>query len=147
MTDFNQILSREIETGKIAKKDSGKNISNKKVPAKNKKTAVLKSKKKSSTAKKNSPKENKKKLEQRTVLSKETANPIWLSLTEAAKIGGLDKKTIKRAIKKDLIKYKIVDNRYQVEFRSAILFLLSRKKLWNKLNETGIGQYIEKWME
>ncbi len=147
MTDFNQILSREIETGKIVKKDSGKNIDNKKAPAKNKKTAVLKSKKKSSTAKKNPPKKNKKKPEQRTVLSKEAANPIWLSLTEAAKIGGLDKKTIKRAIKKDLIKYKIVDNRYQVEFRSTIIFLLSRKKLWNKLNETGIGQYIEKWME
>ncbi|MFA5248778.1 MAG: hypothetical protein WC415_06245 [Patescibacteria group bacterium] len=109
---------------------------------------VDKKTKKISKIKKIEPKEKKQiKDSARTMLSREAINPVWLSLFEAAKLGGIDKKTIKRAIKSDLIKYKIVDNRYQVEFRSIVLFIASRKRLLNKLNEEGIGQYIEKWIE
>jgi hypothetical protein len=81
-----------------------------------------------------------------TLLSREAINPLWLSLFETAKLGGIDKKTLKRAIRNDLIKYKIVDNRYYVDFRSAILYIAGKKRLWNKMRELGIGQYVEKWI-
>ena len=136
MTDFDQILSREIgvkeedkKSKKSAKKKTGQSFSIAK-----KKFAIKKQKTRLATNKKN-------------ILSREAIRPIWLSTSEAAKLGGIDKKTIKRAIKGDLLKYKIVDNRYQVEFRSFVLFIASRVKLWNKLRESGIGQYIEKWVE
>jgi Fic family protein len=80
-----------------------------------------------------------------SILSKEVANPIWLTMSEAANLGGIQKKTIKRAILSNLLKYRIVDNRYQVELRSVILYFLSKKKLCNKLKEHGLGQYVEKW--
>ncbi|MDD5527841.1 MAG: hypothetical protein PHO56_02575 [Patescibacteria group bacterium] len=78
-------------------------------------------------------------------LSLEPANPIWLTMAETAKLGGVQKRTIKRALRSGFLKYRIIESRYQVDLRSALLFLFSRKKLWNKLNESGIGQYVGKW--
>jgi len=74
-------------------------------------------------------------------------NPIWLSVSEAAKIGGVQTKTIRRAIQSKTIRYKIIGNRYLIEISSVINFLHTTKKLKNKLNEHGIGQYIEKWKD
>jgi len=104
------------------------------------KTGKLKIKKKSPLKKPNRKKSD-------TFLAEEVANPIWLTLSEAAKIGGVKKKTIKRAILTNLLKYRIVENRYQVNLRSVLFYSFSRKKLWNKLREAGIGQYIEEWKE
>jgi hypothetical protein len=72
------------------------------------------------------------------------ASEIWLSVSEAAKIGGVQTKTIRRAIKKDL-KYLVKGNRYAINFKSLIDYLHQNTKLQNKLNEHGIGQWIEKW--
>jgi len=78
-------------------------------------------------------------------LSKEVLYPIWLSVSEAAKIGGVNTKTIRRAIQEKEIKYKIVAGRYLVDLASLIILLHARKKLVNKLNQFGIGQYIKEW--
>ena len=77
----------------------------------------------------------------------EVDNPLWLSVTEAAKIGGIQNKTIRRAIQSKTIKYKIISNRYLIEVSSLVTFLHTRTKLKNKLNQLGIGQYIENWKE
>lgn len=74
-------------------------------------------------------------------------NPIWLSVSEAAKFGGVKTKTIRRAIQGGILRYKIVKNRYLIDFSSVIHFLMEKTKLKNKLNQHGIGQYIEKWKE
>jgi len=66
-------------------------------------------------------------------------------MAEAAKLGGIQKRTIKRAIRANAIRYRIVESRYQVDMRSVLLYFFSKKKLWNKLIEFGIGQYVEKW--
>lgn len=79
------------------------------------------------------------------VLTKNIAKPIWLSISEAAKIGGVRAKTIRRAIQSKIIKYKIVKNRYFVDLGSMIIYLHTKNKLKNKLKQFGIGQYIEKW--
>jgi len=76
-------------------------------------------------------------------LTKEIKNPIWLSVSEAAGLGGVGDKTIRRAIKTDSnLRYKIVKDRYQIEFGSLINFLNKNTKLKNKLKDFGLGQYI-----
>jgi|GEM_PF-775735 hypothetical protein len=82
---------------------------------------------------------------QNSFLSTEPDNPIWLTMAETAKLGGVQKRTVKRALRAGLIKYRIVESRYQVDFRSALIYLFSKNKLWNKVKKFGIGQYVEKW--
>jgi hypothetical protein len=178
MTDFSQILMREVGIEKSSfapqggasddKSSSAKATEDKlkeRLPIKqkikdapktpsiapvDKKSAIKKIKvlKKGKRIKKEvKKKERSLELRRSALLSREAINPVWLSLFETAKLGGIDKKTLKRAIRNDLIKYKIVDNRYYVDFRSAILYLAGKKRLWNKLREFGIGQYVEKWIE
>ncbi len=73
-------------------------------------------------------------------------HPLWLSVSEAAKLGGVQQKTIRRALKVESeLKFKILKNRYQIEFGSLLLFLSSNKKLQNKFSENGLGQYLVTW--
>ena len=90
-------------------------------------------------------KKHRKQLLEVNILNKKIVNPIWLSVSEAAKLGGVQTKTIRRAIQAKTIKYKIDGNRYFVDFASVITYLHSKNKLKNKLNQFGIGQYIDKW--
>jgi len=73
--------------------------------------------------------------------------PIWLSVSEAASLGGVQGKTIRRALKDDDsgLVFRIVKNRYQIEFRSLIIFLHRNTKLLNKLKLYGLGQYVSEW--
>ena len=96
--------------------------------------------------------ENTKKLEKKDqkneylpLLIKTIKNPLWLSVSEAAKLGGVQTKTIRRAIKSNNLRYKVIGNRYLINLESLIAFSYTKKKLMNKLNEYGLGQYIEKW--
>lgn len=93
--------------------------------------------------------ESEKKIEEKDekVLTKEVLNIIWLSVSEAAKIGGVTSKTIRRAIQSQKLKYKITNNRYQIDLASVINYLYTKTKLKNKLEQYGIGQYIKKWRE
>ena len=84
-------------------------------------------------------------LEVNILKNKKAPNPIWLSISEAAKIGGVQTKTIRRAIQAKTIQYKVINNRYIVNFASAIIYLHTKNKLKNKLNQFGIGQYVDKW--
>jgi len=69
-------------------------------------------------------------------------HPIWLSVAEAAKLGGVTDKTIRRAFKADAgLKFKVIKNRYQIELSSLVLYLHRNTKLRNKLMKHGLGQY------
>jgi hypothetical protein len=164
MSDFYQILKREIEPNVqpvIAAKDDGQLKVEKKVVensiAKNdlptkrkisplvkiKKNKLIKTKKSRSAVTKDS---HEKKIKIVSgFLASEQANPIWLTLAETGKLGGLQKRTIKRALRSGHLKYRIIEGRYQVDLRSALLYFFSKRKLWNKLLEFGLGQYVEKW--
>lgn len=72
-------------------------------------------------------------------------NPIWLSISEAAKLCGTSTKTIRRAIKNININFKIVSERYYIELSSIEGFMQSNLKLKNKFYKYGLGQYIENW--
>ncbi len=80
------------------------------------------------------------------IIKKHIKNNVWLSVSEAANLGGIQTKTIRRAIKekKDL-KYKIVNNKYRIDLRSLILFMHTTKRLENKFYQNGLGQYVAKW--
>jgi|GEM_PF-309705 len=83
----------------------------------------------------------------KTILQEVIPNPIWLSVSEAAKLGGIQTKTIRRAIQSKTLKYRITSNRYSIDLSSLVLYLHSNTKLKNKLNQYGLGQYIEGWRE
>lgn len=68
---------------------------------------------------------------------------IWLSVSETAKLAGLDTKTIRRAIKDKRIKYKVIGNRYAIRLSSLIEFAHSSKKIRNKFYSHGLGQYVD----
>ena len=88
--------------------------------------------------KKNKPAKN-------TPLAIPRINPVFLSVSEAAKVSGVTGKTIRRAIQAKKLNYKIVNNRYQIDLASLIQYLFTSTKLKNKLDTYGIGQYINKW--
>ena len=78
--------------------------------------------------------------------NKDINRPIWLSVSEAASLGGVEAKTIRRAIKSGSnLKYKIVKNRYQIDLASLLTFLHKNTKLENKLKNSGLGQYVKEW--
>jgi|WetSurMetagenome_2_1015567.scaffolds.fasta_scaffold22340_4 hypothetical protein len=165
MSDFYQILKREIEPATAASpapkpaadlptaKPLVENSRSKKSPVIKKKATPVERKKgktKPAAKKKNITAKNKIGKEKKSTdgsefLSVEPANPIWLGLAEAGKLGGVRKRTIKRALRLGGIKYRIVESRYQVDLRSMLLYFFSKKKLWNKLLESGIGQYVKEW--
>ena len=87
----------------------------------------------------------KKHITESVVSLKPVKHPLWLSVSEAAKLGGVNTKTVRRAIQERKITYKILKNRYQLDFNSVISYFYSKTKLKNKINFFGIGQYIEKW--
>lgn len=74
-------------------------------------------------------------------------NPIWVSVSEAAKFGGIQSKTVRRAISDNLVTYRIRGNRYLIDFGSLLSFLNSRTKLHNKLQKAGVGQYVASWLK
>lgn len=74
--------------------------------------------------------------------------PIWVSVSEAASLGGVTGKTVRRAIKNgSKLRYRIVKNRYQIDFGSWLNFLHQNTKLKNKLTLSGLGQYVDSWKQ
>lgn len=71
--------------------------------------------------------------------------PIRVSVSEAARLFGVDPHTIRRAIKKEELRYIVVQGRYKINFESLINWSQNRTSVNNKMQEKGIGQYVEKW--
>ncbi|MGI5827384.1 MAG: hypothetical protein ACOX6C_03025 [Patescibacteria group bacterium] len=77
---------------------------------------------------------------------KNIQKPLWFSVSASANLGGVDPKTIRRAIKKSPdLKYKIINDRYRIELGSLLRYLSANRKLKNKLYEQGLGQYYHNW--
>jgi hypothetical protein len=75
----------------------------------------------------------------------EAAHPLWLSISEAAKLSGVGQKTIRRSIEHKAVLFTINKNRYLINFSSLINYLCKTTKLKNKFINNGLGQYVEKW--
>lgn len=74
---------------------------------------------------------------------KDVETPLWVSVSEAAKLGGVQTKTIRRAIESKKIVFVVKDNRYSIEIGSVFKWLLSSPKSRKKFLDTGIIQYFK----
>ena len=72
-------------------------------------------------------------------------NPIRISISEAARLFGVDAKTIRRAIKAQEVRYIVVRGRYRLNLESLIKWSQKKVTVRNKSEKYGLGQYVEKW--
>lgn len=70
---------------------------------------------------------------------------IRVSVSEAARLFGVNSQTIRRAITAQEITYVIVAGRYKVNFESLVKWSQQHTTVKNKLANRGIGQFVEKW--
>lgn len=70
---------------------------------------------------------------------------IRLSISEAAKLFGINAQTIRRAIRDKEIGYVVVRGRYQLNFENLLKWSQRKTGVKNKLQNKGVGQYVDKW--
>lgn len=78
-------------------------------------------------------------------LPPESKELIRVSISEAARLFGVNAQTIRRAIKSGEITYVVVANRYKINFESLIKWSQEKTTVRNKSNSHGIGQFVDKW--
>ena len=72
-------------------------------------------------------------------------NIVRVSISEAARLFGVNPQTIRRAIKEEELAYIVVAGRYKINFESLVKWSQRKTTVENKLNKNGIGQYVDKW--
>lgn len=70
---------------------------------------------------------------------------IRVSISEAARLFGVNAQTIRRAIRSQEITYVVVAGRYKINFESLIKWSQTKTTVKNKSNTHGIGQYVDRW--
>ena len=70
---------------------------------------------------------------------------IRVSVSEAARLFGVNSQTIRRAIRDQEITYVVVSGRYKLNFESLVKWSQKRTTIKNKLAKHGIGQFVERW--
>ncbi len=71
--------------------------------------------------------------------------PVRVTISQAANLFGINEKTVRRAIASGELLYIVVRGVYKINFESLLRWSQSRTKLKNKLENEGIGQFVEKW--
>jgi len=72
-------------------------------------------------------------------------NPVRLSVSEAARLFGINSRTVRRAIKKQELRYIVVRNRYKILFSSLVSWSQTWTQIKNKRDHLGIGQWVGQW--
>ncbi len=70
---------------------------------------------------------------------------IRVSISEAAKLFGVNAQTIRRAIKREELSYVIVQGRYKISFESLLTWSQGHATINNKMESRGIGQFVDQW--
>lgn len=70
---------------------------------------------------------------------------VRVSISEAARLFGVNSQTIRRAIKDQEITYVVVAGRYKINFESVLKWSQRKTTVKHKTNKFGIGQYVDKW--
>lgn len=70
---------------------------------------------------------------------------VRVSISEAARLFGVNAQTIRRAIKDKEIIYIVVAGRYKINFESLVKWSQQKTTVRNKSNIRGIGQYVDRW--
>ena len=71
--------------------------------------------------------------------------PIRVSVSEAARLFGVSTKTIRTAIKRQELRYILVNNRYKITFESLLRWSQMSTRRRNLLSTAGVGKYVKKW--
>jgi len=77
--------------------------------------------------------------------SPESKEMIRVSISEAARLFGVNSQTIRRAISAKEITYVVVAGRYKVNFESLVKWSQNKTTVKNKTDKFGIGQYVDRW--
>jgi len=70
---------------------------------------------------------------------------VRVSISEAARLFGVNSQTIRRAIKDLEITYVVVSGRYKINFESLVKWSQKKTTVKKKLKEKGIGQFVDRW--
>ncbi len=70
---------------------------------------------------------------------------IRVSISEAARLFGVNPQTIRRAIRDQEITYVVVAGRYKINFESLVKWSQRKTTVKNKTEKHGIGQFVDKW--
>jgi excisionase family DNA binding protein len=70
---------------------------------------------------------------------------VRVTVSEAARLFGVNPRTIRRAITAQELRYIVVRNRYKISFPSLVAWSQGQTKLRRKRDEQGIGQWIDQW--
>lgn len=70
---------------------------------------------------------------------------VRVSISEAARLFGVNAQTIRRAIKNQEITYVVVAGRYKINFESLVKWSQAKTTIKSKTEKHGIGQYVDKW--
>lgn len=70
---------------------------------------------------------------------------VRVSISEAARLFGVNSQTIRRAIKNNEITYVVVAGRYKLNFESLVKWSQNKTTVKKKSEQFGIGQYVDKW--
>jgi excisionase family DNA binding protein len=71
--------------------------------------------------------------------------PVRVSVSEAARLFGVDPHTIRRALRREELRYIVVQGRYKINFESLVVWSQNRITVKNKFEQKGIGQFVDKW--
>ncbi|MDQ7815060.1 MAG: helix-turn-helix domain-containing protein [Patescibacteria group bacterium] len=74
-----------------------------------------------------------------------TDNAVRVTISEAARLFGVNPRTIRRAIATGEIRYIVVQGRYKVLFESLVTWSQRKTSVRNKTNSHGIGQWVDQW--
>ena len=69
---------------------------------------------------------------------------IRVSVSEAARLFGVNTQTIRRAIRAQEVTYVVVAGRYKLNFESLVKWSQRHTTVKNKLLKKGIGQFVDK---
>jgi len=70
---------------------------------------------------------------------------IRVSVSEAARLFGVNTQTVRRAIAASEVTYVVVAGRYKINFESLVKWSQVHTTVKNKLAHKGIGQFVDKW--
>ena len=70
---------------------------------------------------------------------------IRVSVSEAARLFGVNAQTIRRAVAAQEITYVVVAGRYKLNFESLVKWSQKHTTVKNKLASRGIGQFVGQW--
>ena len=70
---------------------------------------------------------------------------IRLSVSEAARMFGVNPRTVRRALTMGEVTYVVVQGRYKINFESLLKWSQDTTTVRNKMIKNGIGQYVQQW--